>query len=84
MFIKSDGKQIDTSSLFSTLMDNFPDMIHSVDEQGNIIFFNRRASDLLGYSESELSSMNIGQLYAPEVWEAVKKGFHEKIGRAHV
>ncbi|MDA3924123.1 MAG: PAS domain S-box protein [Kiritimatiellae bacterium] len=77
MFIKSDGKQIDTSSLFSTLMDNFPDMIHSVDEQGKIIFFNRRANDLLGYTENELSGMNIRQLYAPEVWETVKKGFHE-------
>jgi len=77
MFIKADDKQIDTTSLFSTLMDNFPDMIHSVDEQGNIIFFNRMATDLLGYTESELSGMNIRQLYAPEVWEAVEKGFRE-------
>jgi len=77
MFIKDNDKQIDTISLFSTLLDNFPDMIHSVDKQGNIIFFNRKANDLLGYTESELSGMNIRQLYAPEVWEAVKKGFHE-------
>lgn len=77
MFIKADGKQIDTTSLFSTLLDNFPDMIHSVDETGDIIFFNRKANGLLGYTDSELSGMNIRQLYAPEVWEAVKKGFHE-------
>jgi len=77
MFAASDDKSIDPSGLFSALMDNFPDMIHSVDDQGNIIFFNRMALSLLGYEEHQLSGMNIRQLYAPEVLEAVEKGFLE-------
>jgi len=68
---------LNAPDLFSLLLDNFPDMIHSVDDQGNIVFFNRAALALLGYSEEEFTGMNIRQLYAPEVWEAVEKGFRE-------
>ena len=77
MFIKTDDKMIDRINLFNSLLDSFPDMIHSVDENGNIIFFKRMAARLLGYTENELAGMNIGQLYAQEVWEALEKGFHE-------
>jgi len=77
MIATRDGKQIDSASLFSALMDNFPDMIHSVDEQGNIIFFNQMALSLLGYTQDQFTGMNIRQLYAPEVLEAVEKGFLE-------
>ncbi len=77
MFATQDNKTIDPTGLFSALMDNFPDMIHSVDDQGNIIFFNQMALTLLGYEEPQLSGMNIRQLYAPEVLEAVEKGFLE-------
>lgn len=77
MTAKTDGLKINTPDLFGALMDNFPDMIHSVDEQGNIIFFNSMALELLGYPESQLSGMNIRKLYAPEILEAVEKGFQE-------
>jgi PAS domain S-box-containing protein len=66
-----------SQALLSALMDGFPDMIHSVDEQGNIVFFNTKALDLLGYSADELTGMNIRRLYAPEILEAVEKGFDE-------
>lgn len=68
---------LNNPNLFSLLLDNFPDMIHSVDDAGNIVFFNRAAPVLLGYTEEELRGMNIRQLYAPEVLEAVEKGFRE-------
>ena len=77
MIAKTNGLTINAPDLFGALMDNFPDMIHSVDEQGNIVFFNSMALELLGYTESELTGMNIRQLYAPEILEAVEKGFLE-------
>lgn len=69
--------QSGSPDLFGALMDNFPDMIHSVDKQGNLIFFNNKAMELLGYPASQLKVMNIRQLYAPEILEAVEKGFRE-------
>jgi PAS domain S-box-containing protein len=77
MFVKVDGQEIETLKIFDSLIDNFPDMIHSVDEQGNIVYFNRTATHLLGYAESELQFMNIRQLYPPEILDAVEKGFRE-------
>jgi PAS domain S-box-containing protein len=77
MFVKVDGQERETLRIFDSLIDNFPDMIHSVDEQGNIIYFNRTATALLGYSEDELRAMNIRQLYPPEILDAVERGFRE-------
>ena len=77
MIIKTDVKEIETLKIFDALIDNFPDMIHSVDSEGNIVYTNRTATQLLGYTESELRSMNIRQLYPPEILEAVEKGFRE-------
>ena len=77
MIAKTNGLTINAPDLFGALMDNFPDMIHSVDDQGNIVFFNSMALELLGYTDSELTGMNIRQLYAPEILEAVEKGFLE-------
>jgi len=86
MFVKLDGTPFDTAGLFDSLIENFPDMIHSVDESGNIVYFNRTATQLLGYTESELRLMNIRQLYPPEILEAVEKGFSEvkQSGEKHV
>jgi len=73
----TNGLQMNTPDLFGALMNSFPDMIHSVDDQGNIVFFNSAAPRLLGYTEAELAGMNIRQLYPPEILEAVEKGFLE-------
>ncbi|MEI6972432.1 MAG: ATP-binding protein, partial [bacterium] len=54
---------------------NFPDIIHSVDEKGRIVFTNRKAESLLGYTKQELLCMNIRQIYADEILEKLDKGF---------
>lgn len=77
MIVKTEGREKETLKLFDALIDTFPDMIHSVDSQGNIVYFNRTATQLLGYAEDELRAMNIRQLYPPEIQEAVEKGFRE-------
>lgn len=68
---------IATDTIFQMLLDNFPDMIHSVDDEGNLVYTNRTAETLLGYTAEELLGMNIRQIYADEVLEAVEKGFSD-------
>jgi PAS domain S-box-containing protein len=69
--------EIADADIFKILLDNFPDMIHSIDDHGNIVYTNRRAESLLGYSHEELLSMNIRQIYADEVLKAVEHGFSD-------
>ncbi len=64
-----------TDSLLEPLLNSLPDIIHSVDKKGNIIFTNKKASHLLGYTHEELLSMSVFDLYAPEIRTQVKKGF---------
>jgi len=73
--MRIDQIEIRDADIFEILLDNFPDMIHSIDEQGNIIYTNKTAERLLGYSRDELLTMNIRQIYADEVLEALKRGF---------
>lgn len=69
--------EIKDADIFEILLDNFPDMIHSIDDEGNIIYTNRTAETLLGYSRKEFLGMNIRQIYADEILEAVEKGFKD-------
>jgi PAS domain S-box-containing protein len=50
-------------------------MIHSIDDHGNIIYTNKTAEQLLGYTKEEFLKMNIRQIYAPEILDALEKGF---------
>ena len=68
-------KPKETCEVFDVLIENFPDMIHSVDRDGKIVYANRMATALLGHSTDELYTMNIRQLYPPEILEAVEMGF---------
>jgi PAS domain S-box-containing protein len=77
MFVSVDGKEINTIRQFDSLIENFPDMIHSVDASGNIVYVNHMATQLLGYTNVELCGMNICKLYPPEILDAVEKGFRE-------
>ena len=63
--------------LYETLLDDFPDIVHSVDEDGMIVFTNKKAETLLGYSRDELLSMSVHDIYAPEVLHDVDSGFSE-------
>jgi len=69
--------EIPDADIFKILLDNFPDMIHSIDDNGNIIYTNRKAELLLGYTRPELLSMNVRQIYADEVLQALEDGFSD-------
>ncbi len=70
-------KDIRDAEIFEILLDNFPDIIHSVDDKGNIVFTNKKAESLLGYTEDELLSMNVREIYADEILEALDEGFDD-------
>lgn len=67
--------EIRDADIFEQLLDYFPDMIHSIDDKGKIVYTNRAAERLLGYTKEELLKMNIRDVYAPEILEALEKGF---------
>ncbi|MDI6775473.1 MAG: PAS domain S-box protein [Verrucomicrobiota bacterium] len=68
-------QEIRDADIFEILLDNFPDMIHSIDQEGNIVYANKTAERLLGYTVEEFLKMNIRQIYAEEVLDAVARGF---------
>lgn len=73
--MRIDKTEIRDADIFEILLDHFPDMIHSIDDDGNIIYTNRTTEILLGYTQDELSSMNIRQIYADEVLKDLERGF---------
>lgn len=64
-----------TSNLFEDLVENFPDIIHSVSKDGKIISTNRKAEELLEYGKEELIGMDIFEIYADEIQPLVREGF---------
>ena len=64
-----------TDDLLVPLLNSLPDMIHSVDKDGRIVFTNKRATEILGYTQEELLNFSIFELYAPEVRARVERGF---------
>lgn len=52
---------------YENLVENMPDAIQSVNADGRIIFANRRATEIFGYTRKELLSMMIDDLYAPDL-----------------
>jgi PAS domain S-box-containing protein len=75
--MRIDGSDIDNAKVFEILLDSFPDIIHSANDAGNIVFTNKKAEELLGYTKAELLTMNVSQLYAATVLSEVKTGFQQ-------
>jgi len=75
--MRVDGREIRDADIYEIIFRYFPDIIHSVDGDGNIVFTNEQAGRLLGYSRKELLGMNIRQIYADEILEKVEAGFKE-------
>jgi PAS domain S-box-containing protein len=64
-----------SGEVFYQLVEFFPDIIHSVDEDGNIVFTNKFATELLGYKKEELLNMNIRDIYLWSRHKEVMAGF---------
>lgn len=70
-------KDIHNADIFEILLDNFPDIIHSISDEGKIVYANKTAERLLGYSREDLVGMHIRKLYATEIWKDVDGGFSD-------
>lgn len=75
--MRIEDREIENAHIFEILLDNFPDIIHSVNDAGDLVFTNRKAEELLGYTKAELLTMNIRQLYADDILAQVKAGFEQ-------
>jgi len=64
-----------TAAIFEHLLDWFPDIIQSVDNDGFIVYVNRKASEILGFTKEELIGLSIRDLYAPDMLLQVDAGF---------
>ncbi|MCK5850339.1 MAG: PAS domain S-box protein [Kiritimatiellae bacterium] len=73
--MRIDKIEIRDADIFEILLDSFPDMIHSIDDKGNIVYTNKTAEILLGYTGEELLGMNVRQIYADRVQAELEKGF---------
>jgi two-component system NtrC family sensor kinase len=73
--MKLNDCQIQNADLFSVILENFPDAVHFVDASGRLVYANQALQKLLGYSADELLKMDVAQLYADEIQDALKQGF---------
>lgn len=73
--MRIDNREIRNADIFETIIDHFPDIIHSADGEGNLVFANNMAEKLLGYALDDYVTMNVRQLYSDEVLEDLEKGF---------
>jgi PAS domain S-box-containing protein len=64
-------------NIFEELAYHFPDIVHSVNAEGQIVSTNKKAEDLLGYSRDELLGMNVLDIYDDSVRNFIKDGLAE-------
>lgn len=75
--MRIDDVEIREADIFEILLDNFPDMIHSIGDNGKIVYTNRTAEKLLGYTTEELLGKDVREIYADRVLREVEKGFSD-------
>lgn len=69
---------------YKDLLENLSDVVQSVNADGMIVFTNKKASELFGYTKKELLRMMIDDLYAPDLWKDVGKGFKKLIKEGYL
>src|SRR5690606_3124219 len=55
------------------IVNNSPDLIYILDEEGNFSFVNRQVQTLLGYEPEELLGRHISTIIAPEDRERIRR-----------
>lgn len=71
-------------SKFERVFANFPDLVHSVDEDGFIVYANPVVTKLLGYELEEYVGMRIVDVYAPPYHAELAAGFKALIARGEL
>lgn len=60
---------------YRDIVDRSPDMIHSIDDAGKIVFVNQHECEVLGYTTEELIGRPLYDIYAPSERKAIEDGF---------
>ena len=80
MELKKENKTLrEELQKYKDLLDGLPDVVQSVNERGLIVYVNKRACEIFGYTKDELLQMMIDDLYAPDLWKDVGSGFQKLI-----
>lgn len=69
----------DWEKRYKTLLERANDGIIVLNKRGEIIEFNRKAEEILGYSADEIVGKHIDMLASPEMLEVQRKGFKRVI-----
>lgn len=67
-----------SENLYRYLVDSSPDIIYTLDPDGNFTFINRRVTGLLGYTSEELLGQHYTTLIHQEDQERAKYAFNER------
>ncbi|MFW5893808.1 MAG: two-component system sensor histidine kinase NtrB [Verrucomicrobiota bacterium] len=69
--------EIADADIYRTVLYHFPDMVHSADGDGRIVYANRRMEEILQYSADKLLTMRVQDLYPDDVLASMSKGFED-------
>lgn len=67
----------ESEAQYRDIVENSPEMIHSIDSRGIIFFVNRKECELLGYKREELIGQPMDKIYSPLLVKEVKQGFDQ-------
>ena len=70
---------IDSERRYREFADSLPEIAFELNEKANLTFVNKKATDLLGYTKSELEQINMLKLIDPEYHEKAKQNFNRII-----
>ncbi len=68
-----------SSDTLEMLMENVPDIIYSLDPEGNFLSLNQATEPVLGYKPEELIGQSVFKVIHPEDIERVEKGFEQSV-----
>lgn len=71
---------IDSERKLRDLVEYLPEMVFELDSDGIILYVNKRATEILGYSREELMGTNAFNVVAPEHRERAMRGFGKTLG----
>lgn len=76
---RSEVALIESEKRYRDMVENAIDIIYSHDLEGNYLAANAAAERITGYTHTEIMTMNVGQVVAPEFLERSRKMIAEKL-----
>ncbi|MBI5421923.1 PAS domain S-box protein [Candidatus Peregrinibacteria bacterium] len=74
---KTQSALAQSEAQYRDIVENSPEMIHSVDANGILFFVNRKECELLGYKREELIGQPMEKIYSPALVKEIKKGLEQ-------